>query len=395
MPPFLCFKKNAMAGLYLHIPFCRKACHYCNFHFSTSLHRKPEMVAAIVKEIDTFQLPAGATAERHIDTIYFGGGTPSLLSQQELQQIFDAIARQFVVNEAAEITLEANPDDLTPKSLLQWKQLGVNRLSIGVQSFFDEDLKWMNRAHNSQMAISGLLLAKASGFHDFSIDLIYGTPTLTDENWKKNVEKALELGINHLSCYALTVEEKTPLHHFITKGKTAPIDDDAQSRQMLLLMAWLATAGFEQYEISNFCRQGHRSRHNSSYWNGVPYYGFGPSAHSFDGKNCRWWNVPNNALYLENIEKALPVFEQEILTPTQRLNEQIMTALRQTEGIPIHENEKTIFSKPLAAKDFSAFLQKIKNFEAQALMVKNNNHYQLTTTGKLYADGIAAGLFFS
>ena len=276
-----------MAGIYIHIPFCKQACHYCNFHFVTSLHYKNEMIAALLKEIDLIPFPSplvekGDVNSERTETIYFGGGTPSLLSVDEIKLIFNKIQKRFIVSEHAEITLEANPDDITEEKLIGWKQGGINRLSIGIQSFFEEDLKWMNRAHNAQQAIGNLQLA-IKQFNNITIDLIYGTPQLTNEKWKQNVDTALSLNIPHLSCYALTVEPKTPLAKMIRQHPKENISPEKQSEQFLLLMQWMEDAGYEHYEISNFARPGWRSRHNSSYWQGKNYVGIGPSSHSFNG----------------------------------------------------------------------------------------------------------------
>lgn len=372
-----------MAGIYIHIPFCRQACHYCNFHFSTSLRYKNELIAALLKEIDLFQ---GFAREREsaesIETIYFGGGTPSLCSKIEIQGILEKIYSRFPVSSNAEITLEANPDDITEEKLQHWKEIGITRLSIGVQSFFEEDLQWMNRAHNASQAVNSLQLA-VKYFPNITIDLIYGTPGLTNEKWKQNVDKAISLGIPHLSCYALTVEPKTPLQKMIREHKAADIDPEQQSEQFLLLMEWLSTAGFEHYEISNFAKPGFRSRHNSSYWQGKKYAGFGPSAHSFDG-HFRWWNIANNSIYIESINKGVIPFEKEELTVVQRTNEYIMISLRTVEGLDLSKITKETSDKLREAS---------RKYREQGLLTLDNNFLQLTREGKLLADGIAADLF--
>ena len=382
-----------MAGIYIHIPFCRKACHYCNFHFSTSLHRKPELLQALEREIDTQQFPFDVIPERNIETIYFGGGTPSLLTNDEIANLLSSIKQRFNIRADAEITLEANPDDINAGKLEAWKMAGINRLSIGIQSFFDEDLQWMNRAHNAGQARSCISLAKEYGFNDLTIDLIYGTPTLTDEQWKINVSTALELGVNHISCYALTVEDNTALHHFIKKGKLQAIDDIKQSRHFELLLQWMDEAGFEQYEISNFSKPGHRSRHNSNYWSGNAYYGFGPAAHSFDGKQTRWWNIANNAIYTDKINEGETVFEAEILTPVQRINEQIMTSLRTSDGLNLAEFNNRISNIEESADISISFYNQLRRYEAEDLLQIENGIAKLTQKGKLFADGIASKLF--
>lgn len=372
-----------MAGIYLHIPFCRQACHYCNFHFSTSLKLKNEFVEALLKEINLQQnyLPA-----EPVNTIYFGGGTPSLLTIDELTAILQTLRQTFAVAADAEITLEANPDDLGEEKLKEWKQAGINRLSIGVQSFFEDDLRWMNRAHTAQQAIDNLYLAKKY-FDNITIDLIYGTPTLPDENWQHNVQQAIALGISHLSCYALTVEPGTALATMINKHKTTDVNTEDQARQFLLLMDWMQAAGYEHYEISNFALPGMRSRHNSSYWQGASYLGLGPSAHSFNGES-RQWNISNNALYIKSLKEEKVPFEIENLTETQRLNEYIMTSLRTMEGL----NLGWVVSR-FGEREANQLQRSAQPFIDSGKMRFYNNHLQLTKEGKLFADGIAAELF--
>ncbi|MFT4023913.1 MAG: radical SAM family heme chaperone HemW [Flavihumibacter sp.] len=373
-----------MAGLYLHIPFCRKACHYCNFHFSTRLQYKNDVIAAILKEIEreSHRLE-GQTAE----TIYFGGGTPSLLAQHEIGRLFAHIHAHFAVAPGAEITLEANPDDIEDRLLEHWKSLGINRLSIGIQSFREEDLRWMNRAHSAAQAAVAVQKAKAAGFTDFSLDLIYGIPGLSDEAWAENISKALAQGINHLSAYALTVEPKTALDTLIRKKRLPDTDPGQTADQFLQLADSLENAGWEQYEISNFCVPGHRSRHNSNYWAGIPYLGLGPGAHSYDGRTRRW-NISNNALYVAALEKNQPVSEEEVLTNDNRFNEYIMTGLRRREGINLQKITE------LAGEAAAETLLKEAQLYLQAGSLKHEgDHLQLTRKGKLFADGIAAALF--
>lgn len=382
-----------MAGLYIHIPFCSKACHYCNFHFSTSLHRKDAFLDALEKEITQPHLPDKLVVERNIDTVYFGGGTPSLLSMQEMHHILTTINKQFDINSGAEITIEANPDDITPQRLQEWRTLGINRLSIGVQSFDDNDLRWMNRAHNAKQALHCIQYAQNAGFTNLTIDLIYGLPDMTTQQWENNVLQAIRLEVPHLSCYALTVEEKTALHHFIQKGKTAPLQEAAQAAHFLLLMQLMEKNGYEHYEISNYAKPGMRSKHNSSYWQGKPYYGFGPSAHSFDGKNIRWWNIPNNTLYIEQTMAGKKPMEFEILSDVQRMNETIMTLLRTKEGISIDIQNGLIgnYIYPKAQWENAAI--QLQDYAANNWLSISNNSIALTNTGMLYADHIAASLF--
>ncbi len=369
-----------MAGIYLHIPFCKQACHYCNFHFSTSLRYENEFVAALLKETE---LQRNYLEGEVVETIYFGGGTPSLLDPSSIKEILDKLRSVFSASGNAEITLEANPDDITTEKLSGWKEAGVNRLSIGIQSFFDEDLKWMNRAHNARQALEGLQMAMAR-FNNITIDLIYGLPLLTNEKWKQNVDRAIGLDIPHLSCYALTLEEKTPLYKMVRQHKREDIDPGVQAEQFLLLMEWMDKAGYEHYEISNFARPGFRSRHNSSYWHGEKYLGLGPSAHSFD-RISRQWNISNNNIYIDSLKKGIIPCEKEILTPAQKKNEYIMTSLRTTEGLDIGK---------LDEKDREKIMVLSKKFIDNGLMVSSENILKLTPEGKLHADGIASDLFF-
>ncbi len=323
-----------------------------------------------------------------IETLYFGGGTPSILSIEDLGKLMAALRKEYIIEPTAEITIETNPDDFQEEKLMAWKQLGINRLSIGIQSFFDADLQWMNRAHTSGQAEQCISMAKAAGFDNITIDLIYGTPTLSDEAWKENVDKALSLGIDHISCYALTVEPKTGLDKMIQQKKIAAVDPDKQARHFSLLMQWLAAAGFEHYEISNFSKPGKRSKHNSNYWNGVDYLGLGPSAHSFNG-GSRQWNIANNALYIQSLSKDQVPFEMEILTPMQQLNEYIMTSLRTMEGLSL-EKVKTKWGQ----SELEQIVQISQRPISHGLMHLDENFLILTNDGRLMADGIASDLFF-
>ena len=372
-----------MAGIYLHIPFCRQACTYCNFHFTTSLRFKDDVVKALAREAE---MEKDYLNGETINTIYFGGGTPSLIEIANLEFLIGNLFRNYPVAADAEITLEANPDDITPDKLKAWKDIGINRLSIGVQSFFEEELRWMNRAHSAKLAVDSLQLARKE-FVNITIDLIYGSPLLTDKMWKENVERAIDLDIPHLSCYALTVEEKTPLHKSIAAHKTSGIDNDKQARQFLLLMQWLRGKGYAHYEVSNFAKPGFRSRHNSSYWKGEKYLGLGPSAHSYNGIERRW-NVANNNLYVKNSNKDNAQRETELLTTTQKLNEFIMISLRTMEGMDLSKLEKE-FGKHQRER----IEKQIKKFTSGNLIKLNNSLAQLTDEGMLRADGIAGELF--
>ena len=378
-----------MAGVYIHIPFCKQACHYCNFHFTTSLRLKEDMISAICKEA---VLQKDYLENETVETIYFGGGTPSLLNIDDLIFMLANLKSQFPVAADAEITLEANPDDITEEKLKEWKAAGINRLSIGIQSFFDEDLQWMNRAHNASQAASTLEIA-AKQFDNITADLIYGTPGLTDERWKQNMDILTGYGIPHLSCYALTVEAKTPLDKMIRLHKKEPVDPDKQSAQFLLLMEWMEQKGYDHYEISNFAKPGWHSRHNSSYWSAgaggmvKKYLGLGPSAHSYNG-TARQWNISNNAAYIDSLRKEIVPFEKEELTATQKLNEYIMTSLRTSGGIHL-QHISTIYNT-----DSQLVLKKAEKFINNGLLKTENNSLLLTREGKLLADGIASDLFF-
>jgi len=338
---------------------------------------------ALLKEIT---LQKGFLVDETIETIYFGGGTPSLLSIEDLHAILSTLNKNFKVTDDAEITFEANPDDITEEKLIEWKKAGITRLSIGVQSFFEEDLKWMNRAHNAGQAILSLHLA-IKYFDNITIDLIYGLPDLTNKKWKHNVDTAISLGIPHLSCYALTVEPKTPLDKMIKLNKSKDVNPDKQSEQFLLLMEWLPEAGYEHYEISNFAKPEFRSRHNSSYWQGKKYLGLGPSAHSFNGKE-RQWNISNNNAYINSINENKIPSEKEILTETQRVNEYIMTSLRTMEGLKF---ENILFTETITKEKL---LNKSQRFINSGLLSFQNDTLILTIEGKLLADGIASDLFF-
>ncbi len=376
-----------MAGIYIHIPFCKMACNYCNFHFSTSLHYKNEFVAALLNEIQ-MQQQNNYLNSSAIETIYFGGGTPALLAVDELERIMNQLQQNFNIHANAEITLEANPDDVTDAKLIAWKQLGINRLSIGIQSLFDEDLQWMNRVHNAAQAKQVFSMARTAGFDNFTVDLIYGIPGLTDEKWEYNINWVLEQGITHLSCYALTVEPNTPLHKLIRTQQKQDVDAAQQSRQFIQLMDTMEHKGWEHYEISNFAKPGHRSRHNSAYWQGVPYLGLGPSAHSFNGSS-RQWNVANNQQYIRALNENNIPFEAEELTTTQQLNEYIMTSLRLMEGCNLD-----VITKKFGSDKAEQLQREAERYLHLQWMKQENKHLILTREGKLFADRIAGDLFF-
>jgi oxygen-independent coproporphyrinogen-3 oxidase len=373
-----------MAGIYIHIPFCKQACNYCNFHFSTQLSHKQEMVNAIVSELI---LRKTYVLNESIESIYIGGGTPSLLEAHQLAQIFDTVYKHFNVSPTAEITLEANPDDLTPAKISDLKKSPVNRFSIGIQSFFDEELKWMNRAHTANEARNVIKLVQDAGFPNITIDLIYGSPTLTNEKWQSNLQTALDLNLNHISSYCLTVEPKTALDTLIKKHKVIAPSEEQASAQFELLVNTLETNGFEQYEISNFARNGQYAVHNTNYWKNKIYLGIGPSAHSFN-KLTRSWNIANNNLYLKGIESENLVSEVEELTIENRINEYIMTSLRTIWGLDIKWFGKEF--GPLFTQTIETSLkQKIH----EGLIEQNEHFYRLTRQARIMADGIASDLF--
>lgn len=373
-----------MSGIYLHIPYCSQKCSYCNFHFSTNSSTKNEMLKAICKEL----VMRNDETSQPIETIYFGGGTPSLLTSTEIQKILSIIKKNYKTLDDAEITLEANPENLNEHYLTEIHQLGINRLSIGIQSFFDEDLKLMNRSHTSSQAEIAIKLAQKVGFHNISVDLIYGIPNQTQKNWETNIQKFLELNIQHISCYALTVEPKTTLAHQIKSKQIKPINDEQQATQFEYLQNILTKNGFCHYEISNFGKPNHYSKHNTSYWKGKPYLGIGASAHSFGGKNIRKWNISNNQKYIASIIDEIIPCETEILNENQLFNEKLMIGLRTEFGVNISELEKQ-FSNNIIEHFWKNYHQtKIKN----RLLIENNC-LKISPKNWFFADGIASDFF--
>ena len=370
-------------AIYIHIPFCKQACHYCDFHFSTSMKRKEEIVLALIREI---QLRKNEFHGEIIETIYFGGGTPSVLTNAEILSLIEAVYENFEVIENPEITLEANPDDLSEERIIALSETPINRLSIGVQSFFEDDLKLMNRAHNSDEAQKSLAIA-TKYFDNISVDLIYGIPGLTNEMWLENIETALRFGIPHISSYALTVEPKTALHKLIQTGKIAEPKDDVAQDHFEVLVRTLTDNGFIHYELSNFGKPDYFSQNNSSYWLGKKYLGIGPSAHSFDGKS-RSWNIANNMLYLKSISADKLPHEIEILTQQDRYNEYVMTGLRTIWGVSLERIEKEF------GKDYLNYLlNQADKFLIDGLLSIAENVMTTTAKGKFLADGIASDLF--
>lgn len=375
-----------MAGIYVHIPFCRKACTYCDFHFSTNLSRKAEMVEAISREA-SLRKDFFAT-KKPLDTLYFGGGTPSLLQKEDWETLLSNLHHEFDFKEGFEFTVECNPDDLTQENLLTLRETGVNRLSIGVQSFRDEDLQLMNRSHNAGQARNSILWAREAGFENLTADLIYGMPNMDLNTWQENVETMLSLGVNHISAYALTVEEKTALSYQVEKGAVQIPEDETYEEHYFLLIDLLKAAGFEQYELSNFALPGHLSKHNSSYWHGEPYLGLGPSAHSFQG-NTRLWNLANNAHYIQKIQKdELPAESSEELSAKDQVNEYLLTHLRLSQGIDLNElQEKHGHDLMKASRP------EIEVYQEEGLMVREGPNLRLTRSGKMLSNAIISELF--
>ena len=368
-----------MAGLYLHIPFCKSKCAYCNFFSVVSEKQRDGFLEALKKEAVARKDYLGGEEVR---TVYFGGGTPSLLKPSEIKEVLDVLRQNYKIIENPETTLEANPDTVSKESLLEYKTLGVNRLSVGIQSFFDDDLQYLSRKHDSKHARQVLEWAQEVGFQEVTMDLIYGIPTLTDEKWLKNLEIFFSTGINHLSAYALTVEEKTALGQRIKKGAAAPVDEEATIRHYEILVQQTESHGFEHYEISNFARPGHYSKHNTIYWKGEKYLGLGPSAHSFDGVS-RQWNVAGVKDYCDNYS-----FEKEELTCDDRYNEYIMTSLRTMWGVDVNYLRDNFGGK--YAEKFKKTLEK---YILSGKMFQKGEKYILNSTGMLFADGIASELF--
>ncbi|WP_055097333.1 radical SAM family heme chaperone HemW [Flavobacterium aquidurense] len=373
-----------MSGIYIHIPFCKQACHYCDFHFSTSMKKKDEMVLALAKEI---VMRKNEFSTEIIETIYFGGGTPSVLTNDEINFLIDTAYSNYNVVENPEITLEANPDDLSTERILELSKSPINRLSIGIQSFYEEDLKMMNRAHNSAEAINCLQEA-TKYFDNISLDLIYGIPGLTDEMWRKNIETALSFRIPHISSYALTVEPKTALRKLIDTGKIAELQDEVASNHFIILVETLQKNGFIHYELSNFGKENYFSKNNSAYWLGKKYIGIGPSAHSYDGEK-RGWNIANNSLYIKSIlNDELPI-ETEILTISDRYNEYIMTGLRTIWGVSLERIENEF------GLEYLNYLKKqSQKFLNDDLLFIENKILKPTAKGKFLTDGIASDLFY-
>jgi oxygen-independent coproporphyrinogen-3 oxidase len=372
-----------MAGIYLHIPFCKKACHYCNFHFSTQTADIQLFVDALIQEIELQK----TYIKEPIKTIYFGGGTPSLLEETQLTAIMASIHAHFDVADLIECTLEANPDDMSPSKLAAWKKIGVNRLSIGIQSFQASALTWMNRAHSVEQSHAAIQMALNAGLHNLSIDLIYGTPSLSDQALIADLDWIAHYQIKHVSCYALTVEDKTALKKSIEKGEIENVDSEKQARHFEIVCARLKAMGLEHYEISNFAKSGYRSQHNSNYWSGETYLGLGPSAHSFNTIS-RQWNIANNALYIKSIAQGQLNFEIELLTEANRYNEYMMTSLRRMEGFDLD-----LIAAKFGKRIYDHSMAMIKEMNAKNIFNQNGKQYSLKDDAKFLADGIASDFF--
>ncbi len=369
---------------YLHIPFCKQACHYCDFHFSTRLVDKDQVVHAMLREIE---LRKDYLTDNTVHSVYFGGGTPSLLDASDINRLLDQIARYFHIDEKAEITLEANPDDLHAQKVKAIRATPINRFSIGIQSFFEEDLRWMNRAHNAVEANSVIQRVQDAGFENITCDLIYGYPLLSDEKWAINIQQLLDYEVPHISSYAMTVEDRTALHHQVKKGKTPPMDEGQSADQMAILIDHLTSNGFAHYEISNFAKDEKYARHNTNYWNGTHYLGIGPSAHSFNGTS-RSWNISNNALYMQGIAESSPAQEREVLTWEDRINEYMMTSLRTMWGIDRH-----IVEQRFGKEQMSDLLKLAERYIQSGHLNYDEQHLRLSEKGKQLADRIASELF--
>lgn len=369
--------------LYLHIPFCRQACHYCDFHFSTSLNQKSALVAALCTEI---ALQKSYLPNQPLETIYFGGGTPSLLTEAELHAIFETIHRHFAVVADAEITLEANPDDLTPANLATLRRF-VNRLSIGIQTFDEATLRWMNRAHTASEARHCVQHAQDTGFLNLSVDLIYGIPSRDEACWHRDLHQMLALNVPHLSAYALTIEPDTAFGRWQQKGRLPSLDDGLAAEQFEQLTEALTGAGYEHYEISNFARPGQYARHNTAYWQRRPYLGIGPSAHSYNG-HSRQYNMANNARYITDIGRGIVPATVEILTPADQVNEYLLTGLRTQWGCSVRELD-TLLGANFAHQQ----TRHLTDLYASGWLTRHDDRLLLTPAGKLFADRVAATLF--
>lgn len=372
-----------MSSLYIHIPYCKKLCYYCDFHFSLNLKTRDVLIPAMCKELE---MQKKFFFEQPISTLYFGGGTPSVLSPQELEHLFNSIHSNYTIQSDAEITFECNPDDITPQYVELLRSLGVNRLSIGTQSFFDDDLQLLNRRHSANAAREAVKIAQMCGFKNITVDLIYGLPNMTLNRWKQNLLEVEKLNVQHLSAYSLMVEKYTALYKFVNTGRFILPSDEDVVQQFEYLVDWAQKNGFEQYEISNFAKPNYESKHNSSYWTGKSYLGIGPSAHSFDGEK-RFWNISHNAKYVEAINSGMLPQEIEILSRVDMFNELIMTGLRMKKGILIQQIQNDF------GEYYPAFERKIDSFIQQNLVQIIEGRILLTQQGIMLSDMIMSELF--
>ncbi|MDD4031792.1 MAG: radical SAM family heme chaperone HemW [Bacteroidales bacterium] len=375
-----------MAGLYLHIPWCKQACFYCDFHFRAALHDKDRMLKALSKEL---VMRSGEPAYLKADTLYFGGGTPSLLSLKELENLLEVIHCHYVLDPAAEITFEANPDDLTPSYLQGIRNLGINRLSIGIQSLDDRILKWMNRRHTAAEGLQSVQRAACAGFNNISVDLIYGIPGLSPEDWEKTLEKTLDLPVQHLSAYHLSIEEKTPFGVFRRRGQLTEAEESLSESHFQSLMQKTRGKGFQPYEISNFSLPGFQSRHNSAYWAQKPYLGAGPSAHSYDGLSRRW-NIAHNQKYIECLEQDLLFYEEEILSPKDLYNEYLMTSLRTRKGA-----DTNYIRNQFGEMRLQSLMTEIAPYLREGLVMEESHFLSISERGILLSDRIISDLFLT
>jgi len=373
-----------MAGIYIHIPFCNSKCNYCNFYSVASSKHLDAYIPALLKEI---ALQHSYLEKEPIETIYIGGGTPSLLGYTQLASILEKLNKTFEIKPDAEITIEANPNDLNASKIKEFKNLFINRLSIGIQSFFKEDLKYLHRLHSPSQAETAVKRSQDAGFENISIDLIYGIPTLSDENWKKNLHYSFSLNVPHISAYSLTVEPNTALNKLITKGKLTPVNEEQSIKHFKVLMQQTRENDFLHYEVSNFCKKDYFSKHNSNYWKGIKYLGLGPSAHSYN-KVERQWNISDTQKYIEHLDSNKLLYEKEVLSETDKLNEYIMTSLRTMWGCDLDYIE-TYFG----ISEKTRLEKKSVQFIDDKKMINQKNHLILSDEGFLFADGIAAALF--
>ena len=372
-----------MSGIYIHIPYCKQACHYCDFHFSTSMKTKNEMIDCIVKEMDIRK----SEFSKKIDSVYIGGGTPSVMTNLELETIFNGLEKKISISDIKEITIEINPEDLINEKLEFYYEIGINRLSIGIQSMNNNILKWMNRIHNKNQIINGLNTVKEIGYENISLDFIYGTPKNLTRDYKAELLEILKFNPTHLSCYHLTIEDGTYFGHLEKKRKIKRIEDDVSQKEFQWISEKLKSKNYQHYEISNFALQGKQSFHNSNYWNQSSYIGLGPGAHSFRNSTRRW-NISNNRLYIKNIKAGVPYFEQEVLSPYDLVNEKIMLGLRTLNGL----DKNYIFSiVPQSIKD--EIESKLNTFLKDEILISTNNIISMNPEKWLLSEYVSRELF--